>query len=154
MVDEITPAELRARLDDADLRDHGGETSGDADVAAADRETAPSLSVVDIRDPDSYAEGHVAGAVNVPPNRLSTAALDAEWARADEVVVACYVGKSSKRVASLLDSHLDADVASLRGGFEAWRGPTDDGNGSSAAATGSERGSKEGPATDGPEAPF
>jgi len=144
MVDEITPAELRARLD--------GEGSGSGDGADDTGDGAPSLSVVDIRDPATYADGHIAGAVNVPPNRLSTAALDAEWARADEVVVACYVGKSSKQVASVLDRHLDADVASLRGGFDAWSGPTDDGRGSSAAGSG--RAPDEGPATDGPEAPF
>jgi thiosulfate sulfurtransferase len=44
------------------------------------------------------------------------------------VVVACYVGQSSRRVASLLDSHLDASVSSLRGGFDAWDGPTDSGH--------------------------
>ncbi|MFB6090424.1 MAG: rhodanese-like domain-containing protein [Halobellus sp.] len=145
MVDEITPAELRARL---------GADSDDAESQEAGRDDAPSLSVVDIRDPTSYADGHVAGAVNVPPNRLSTTALDAAWARAEEVVVACYVGKSSKRVASALDRRLDADVSSLRGGFEAWSGPTDEGRGSSART---ETHSDEGPAangTEGPEAPF
>ncbi|MFA1610002.1 rhodanese-like domain-containing protein [Halobellus rubicundus] len=143
MVDEITPAALRARLDDVD---GGGDGDSDVDAHADDD---PAVSVVDIRDPASYADGHIAGAVNVPPNRLSTAALDAAWARADEVVVACYVGKSSKRVASVLDRHLDADVSSLRGGFDAWDGPTED----RSSSTGSAAAPDEGP-TDGPEAPF
>jgi thiosulfate sulfurtransferase len=128
MVDEITPAELRAQMTDG----------------PGAPETDPSLSVVDIRDPSSYAAGHIEGAVNVPPARLSTDALDASWADAEEVVVSCYIGKSSKQVADALDRHLDADVTSLRGGFEAWDGPTDDGR---SAADGRD-------ASEGPEAPF
>ncbi|WP_336021654.1 rhodanese-like domain-containing protein [Halobellus salinisoli] len=99
MVQETTPSTLQARL-------------GDDDVA-----------VVDIRDPSSYADGHIDGAVNVPPNRLSPGALDAPWARADEIVVSCYVGKSSKRVAMILGRYLDAEISSLCGGFDAWDGP-------------------------------
>ncbi|RDI71385.1 rhodanese-like domain-containing protein [Halopelagius longus] len=102
MVPETTPDELASKLD-------------------ADGET--DLTVLDIRDPSSYDEGHVAGAENVPAQRLSAETLDREWG--DEVVVACYVGKSSRRVASILDSRLDADVSSLSGGFDAWDGPTE-----------------------------
>ncbi|QCC48666.1 rhodanese-like domain-containing protein [Halobellus limi] len=105
MVTETTPEELKSRLHDGDV------------------------AVVDIRDPSSYAAGHIEGAVNVPPNRLSPAALDAPWAAAEEVVVSCYVGKSSKRVAAVLSERLDADVSSLRGGFDAWDGPVADGHG-------------------------
>ena len=122
MVTETTPEELESRLDDE------------------------GVAVVDIRDPSSYAAGHVDGAVNVPPNRLSPAALDAPWAAAEEVVVSCYVGKSSKRVAMVLSERLEADVSSLRGGFDAWDGPVDDGHGSDG------RGPSEGPSGVGDEA--
>lgn len=110
MIPETTPGELQARLDDE------------------------NVAVVDIRDPSSYADGHIDGAVNVPPNRLTPGALDAPWAQADEIVVSCYVGKSSKRVAMVLGNHLDAEISSLRGGFDAWDGPVADGreNGSTA----------------------
>lgn len=106
MVATTTPAELKAQLDEG---------------------TDADLTVVDIRDPSSYAAGHIEGAVNVQPAQLSTATLDAEWAQAEAVVVSCYVGKSSQRVAALLDQHLEADVSSLRGGFEEWDGPVADG---------------------------
>ncbi|ADQ68205.1 rhodanese-like domain-containing protein [Halogeometricum borinquense] len=103
MVTETDPETLVAKLEDDD-----SETT-----------------VVDIRDPSSYAAGHIEGAVNLPASRLSLSTVDTDWG--DDVVVACYVGQSSRRVASLLDSHLDADVSSLRGGFDAWDGPTDSG---------------------------
>ncbi|WP_144906446.1 rhodanese-like domain-containing protein [Halobellus captivus] len=118
MVSETTPAELRARLDDEDV------------------------AVVDIRDPSSYAAGHIEGAVNVPPQRLSPAALDSPWAEADEIIVSCYVGKSSKRVARILGNHLDAELSSLRGGFEAWSGPVADGHAES-TGTGTATGDNE-----------
>ncbi|WP_049986356.1 rhodanese-like domain-containing protein [Halobellus rufus] len=110
MIPETTPAELQTRLEEDDV------------------------AVVDIRDPSSYADGHIDGAVNVPPNRLSPEALDAPWAQADEIVVSCYVGESSKRVAMVLGEHLDAEISSLRGGFEAWDGPVASGRPESSAA--------------------
>ncbi|SFR35941.1 rhodanese-like domain-containing protein [Halogeometricum limi] len=103
MVMETTPEELETRLD------------------ATDSET----TVVDIRDPSSYAAGHIEGSVNLPASRLSLSTVDGNWS--DDVVVTCYVGQSSRRVASMLDSHLDATVSSLRGGFDAWDGPTESG---------------------------
>ncbi|RDZ54512.1 rhodanese-like domain-containing protein [Haloferax sp. Atlit-4N] len=95
MVAETTPDELRERLAD------------DEDIA-----------VVDIRDPSSYASGHIPDSENLPAATLGPEVFDREWPA--EVVVSCYVGKSSKQVASVLDSNVDADVSSLRGGFDAW----------------------------------
>lgn len=106
MVTETTAEELASKLD-------------------ADEET--DVTVVDIRDSSSYTAAHIAGAENIPAQRLSVSSLNREWG--DEVVVACYVGKSSRRVASLLESQLDADVSSLSGGFDAWDGPTESASG-------------------------
>ncbi|MDS0296228.1 rhodanese-like domain-containing protein [Halogeometricum luteum] len=104
MVTETTPETLVARLEDADA----------------------DTTVVDIRDPSSFAAEHIEGSVNLPTDRLSLANVDPEWG--DDIVVACYIGQSSRRVASMLDSHLDADVTSLRGGFDAWDGPVASGH--------------------------
>lgn len=97
MVRELSPATLQEKLD------------ADADIA-----------LVDIRDPQSFADGHIPGSENRPAQRLDASVFEEEWP--DEVVVSCYVGKSSKRIAQVLDANLDADVASLRGGFDGWEG--------------------------------
>jgi thiosulfate sulfurtransferase len=97
MVEETVPSEVADRLDD------------------------DALALLDIRDPDSFAEGHIPGAENVPANHIDRSVLEREWP--DEVVVSCYLGKSSKRVAADLDRHLDSDVSSLAGGFDEWDGP-------------------------------
>ncbi len=99
MVDEISPAELHGRLDDG------------ADV-----------QVVDIRQPDSFAEGHIPGATNLPIDRFAREVEDHEWG--EEVVVVCPVGESSLQAARLLESYegvdADARVVNLDGGYEAW----------------------------------
>ncbi|SDM05600.1 thiosulfate sulfurtransferase [Halogranum gelatinilyticum] len=97
MVRELSPSELQEKL------------NADADLA-----------VLDIRDPQSYADGHIPGSENRPAQRLDASVFEEEWP--DEVVVSCYVGKSSKRIAGVLDANLAADVASLRGGFDGWEG--------------------------------
>lgn len=99
------------------------------------RETSPdeirerlreeSLAVVDIRDPNAYADGHIPGSENVPAQTIDASVVQRDWP--DEVVVSCYLGKSSKRVAQLLDQHLDSEVSSLRGGFDGWDGPVERG---------------------------
>ena len=95
MVDELSPDEVERRLDD--------------------------LQVVDIRDADAYADGHLPGAENVPLDEVEGAVETRDWD--DEVVVACYIGESSVQAARLSDHYSDADVASMAGGYEAWDGP-------------------------------
>ncbi|ELZ91978.1 putative rhodanese [Haloferax mucosum ATCC BAA-1512] len=102
MVAETTPDELREKLDDDDTDD---------------------IAVVDIRDPSSYASGHIPGSENIPAATLTPDVFDREWP--DEVVISCYVGKSSKRVASIFGENVAADVSSLRGGFDGWNGPVE-----------------------------
>ena len=96
MVDERSPADVAARLDD--------------------------LQVIDVRDPDAYREGHIPGAENVQIDELEEVVEGYDWA--DEVVVACYVGESSVPAARLIDHYSGAavGVASLAGGYEAWNG--------------------------------
>ncbi|SEO46337.1 thiosulfate sulfurtransferase [Halogranum amylolyticum] len=102
MVTELSPTELQERLD-----------------------TDDDVALLDIRDAESFADGHIPGSENRPARRLDASVFDEEWP--DEVVVSCYVGKSSKRVAQVLDANLEADVASLRGGFDGWEGAVDRG---------------------------
>jgi thiosulfate/3-mercaptopyruvate sulfurtransferase len=99
MVDEMEPEELRDRLD-------RGE----------------NVQVVDIRQPGSFAEGHIPGATNVPFDRFAREIDDHEWG--EEVVVVCPMGESSLQAARLLESYEavdeDARVANLQGGYRGW----------------------------------
>lgn len=85
---------------------------------------SPDLTpvVIDVREPDEYAAGHVAGALNVPlgmlPDQLP------EWARTRLIVTYCNMyhrGTSrSERAAALLREHGLA-ARTLDGGYRAWK---------------------------------
>lgn len=97
---EITPEEL------ADLLEDG----------AAPR-------VVDIRNPDAFARGHIPGSENVPAPELTDRVEELDGA--DRVVTVCPHGKASVQAARLVGSYegVDGPVESLDGGLEAWDGP-------------------------------
>ncbi len=81
---------------------------------------AKGAVVVDIRDPQAYASGHINGAVRLDNQNIQDfirgADLDAP------LVVVCYHGNSSQSAAAYLVSQGFSDVYSLDGGFELWRG--------------------------------
>ncbi|UPV99891.1 rhodanese-like domain-containing protein [Halorussus gelatinilyticus] len=80
------------------------------------------VDIIDIRDTDDFREGHIPHAANIPLGDLEDVVDDRDWG--DEVVVACYVGQTSKQAARLIDAYADdATVASMAGGYESWDGP-------------------------------
>lgn len=77
------------------------------------------LVIADIRDPASFAAGHIKGAVLLSNDNLvdfiAQTDIDAP------VVVCCYHGRSSQQAAQFLISQDFTDVYSLDGGFEVWK---------------------------------
>ena len=75
--------------------------------------------VVDIRDPQAYAAGHIKDATHLDNHSLhdfiANADLDAP------LIVACYHGNSSQSAAAYLVGQGFSEVYSLDGGFELWR---------------------------------
>ncbi|KYH27861.1 thiosulfate sulfurtransferase GlpE [Halalkalicoccus paucihalophilus] len=98
MVEELTPEEVREKVEDDEIR------------------------VVDIRPEHEFERGHIPGAINVPMNRLPTEIDEHDWD--GEVVVACPIGKSSVQAAKLIGSYEGVEdagqVASMAGGYDAW----------------------------------
>ncbi len=80
------------------------------------------LTVVDVRSPEEYAEGHVEGAINIPLAELETRV--GGMPLGTEVVPYCnmYHPSSSRgeQAAELL-TKLGFDAKTLLGGFPAWR---------------------------------
>jgi rhodanese-related sulfurtransferase len=99
MVEEVTPDEVKARIDD------------DADT-----------QVVDIRSPAEFERGHIPGAINIPMAELPRRVDEVEWS--DDVVVACPIGQSSIQAARLIGSYEgvddDSSVKSMTGGYDEW----------------------------------
>jgi rhodanese-related sulfurtransferase len=97
MINEISPAELKARLDNGD-----------------------SVVVVDMRQPWEYQSGHIPGAipmfVNEIPARMN------ELPKDSDIVFQCWHGNTSLQASAyLIDNGWSAErVASLSGGIAGW----------------------------------
>lgn len=75
--------------------------------------------IVDIRDANSFANGHIAGALHLTNESLPDFLRDADPDL--PVVVCCYHGISSQQAATFLISQDFTDVYSLDGGFTQWQ---------------------------------
>lgn len=98
------------------------------DVATArTRLDAEGSVFVDIRDPGSYAAGHIPGALNLGDHNVQDFLATAD--RGTPLVVYCYHGISSLGATSFFIQQGFEDVASMSGGFSAWPAshPTDRG---------------------------
>jgi len=75
--------------------------------------------VVDIRDPASFRDGHIPGAIHLTNESLADFMREADFDA--PVVVCCYHGHSSQQAAQFLISQDFTDVYSLDGGFTQWQ---------------------------------
>lgn len=88
--------------------------------------------VVDVREPEEFADGHIPGAVNIPLGRLEAElhthpevvqrASEALALREHPVVLYCLSGGRSARGAAALRRLGFAQPVSLAGGILAWTG--------------------------------
>lgn len=74
---------------------------------------------VDIRDPGSYSQAHIPGALHLTDGNVQEFLQNTDKNR--EIVVYCYHGNSSMGATGFLMDNGFANVASMAGGFEAWR---------------------------------
>tara|TARA_B100001094_G_scaffold332168_1_gene403127 strand:+ start:1507 stop:1827 length:321 start_codon:yes stop_codon:yes gene_type:complete len=78
----------------------------------------PNMHILDVRDHNSFYHGHIDNAFNLSNDTLEDFVNRAEFE--DPVVVVCYHGIMSQKVAQyLLELGFD-DTYSLDGGYQAW----------------------------------
>lgn len=75
--------------------------------------------VVDIRDPQSFAAGHISASQHLDNHSLHGFISQADLDK--PLIVACYHGNSSQSAAAYLAGQGFSEVYSLDGGFELWR---------------------------------
>ena len=80
---------------------------------------APLL--LDVRHTDEYADGHIAGALNIPVEQLSSRAGALGVPRDREIVVYCVSGRRASRAQETLQSLGYNHVRLLDGSLNAWR---------------------------------
>lgn len=87
------------------------------DVATAREMWRAGDLVIDVRSPQEYALGHVAGAVNVPIERLVTIVGDLA---PGQIVTTCTYGRRARRAADLLAA-AGRTAFAITGGTKAWQ---------------------------------
>jgi rhodanese-related sulfurtransferase len=78
-------------------------------------------AVVDVRNKEAFAEGHVGGARHLGPDQLANAAETLKKHKEKPVVLYCETGASASRVMRQLHASGFTKVFNLRGGLAAWR---------------------------------
>lgn len=83
--------------------------------------------VIDVREPDEFAQGSIAHAINLPLARIDrdgVAALDQAGIAHDhgELLLICRSGARSGKACACLQSVLGARAINLHGGLVAWVG--------------------------------
>jgi glyoxylase-like metal-dependent hydrolase (beta-lactamase superfamily II)/rhodanese-related sulfurtransferase len=90
------------------------------EVGVQDLESRPlEASLLDVREPEEYAHGHVPGAVNLAQADLATRL--SEVPRECPVYLICQGGFRSLRAAQFLRQRGFENVVNVKGGTEAWR---------------------------------
>lgn len=74
---------------------------------------------VDIRDPNSYTQAHIPGAIHLHDGNVQEFVQNTD--KGKEIVVYCYHGNSSLSATAFLLENGFKNVASMAGGFEGWR---------------------------------
>lgn len=77
---------------------------------------APEVAIVDVREADEFAAGHVPGAVNLP---MSTLGSHLDELPDGDFVVICQIGGRSARVVEALESR-GYEAANVDGGTGEW----------------------------------
>lgn len=76
------------------------------------------IVVVDVREPDEFAAGHLAGAVNLPLSRFDPTAVPHPTGKT--VVVMCRSGNRSGRAMAMLAGAGRGDVVDYSGSMNDW----------------------------------
>ncbi len=74
--------------------------------------------VADVRDEESYQQGHIDGAIHLTMTALQEFCDQNE--KSNPILLYCYHGISSQSVAQHLADQGFTEIYSLIGGFEAW----------------------------------
>ena len=90
------------------------------DAATLDRvRQQPEVVVIDVREPDEYAEAHIPGTTLIPLGQVPERV--AEIPRDKTLILTCRTGNRSGQAATWLRSQGYEDVHNLEGGILAWQ---------------------------------
>lgn len=86
---------------------------------AAQIDSPTPITLLDVRTPEEFAEGHIPGARNVPVSELPQRLDELDPKR--NVAVYCEVGGRASRAVDLLEANGFGQVLQIEGSMRAWR---------------------------------
>jgi len=98
--------------------------AGIREITTAEAEAemaAPGTIVLDVREPDEYEQGALAGAVHLPRGNLESSIEGRIPDKSAHVLVMCAGGARSAFAADTMQQLGYTDVASIMGGFNRWK---------------------------------
>jgi thiosulfate sulfurtransferase len=78
-----------------------------------------AVTLLDIRDPQSFAQGHIDDAIHIEQINVET--FVDEEPKEKPLVICCYHGNSSQSAAAYFAEKGFTEVYSLDGGYAGWR---------------------------------
>lgn len=103
-------------IEEIDLATLGDDV--DVETVAAVRQN-PAVFLLDVREPDEYAAGHIPSITLIPSGEVADRL--AELPRDKEIIVTCRTGNRSAQVASMLRDQGFTNVHNMTGGIVAWQ---------------------------------
>ena len=79
------------------------------------------VMIVDVREPNEFAAGHIKGGVNIPYEQAKTRILK-ELSPKDRIVFVCHGGPMGHELGTILAQNNFPDVSNLIGGMKKWKG--------------------------------
>jgi rhodanese-related sulfurtransferase len=80
------------------------------------------LTIVDVREPELFAAGHIPGAINIPYDDAKPRVVK-ELSPQDRIVFVCHGGPMGDELGTLLAGRGYDSVYNLKGGMKKWNGP-------------------------------
>jgi len=77
--------------------------------------------LLDVREPDEFAKGHLLGAKNIPLGQLESRVGELDKHKAKPVIVHCETGNRSASGLATLRAKGFARAVNLAGGYAAWK---------------------------------
>jgi|TARA_R110000803_G_scaffold21298_2_gene53777 rhodanese-related sulfurtransferase len=80
-----------------------------------------TVTVIDVREANEFATGHIETAINIPTSNFDIPALiDLTDENDTDLVFVCAVGQRSFGAANAVLPHVDCKVINLKGGIQSW----------------------------------
>ena len=76
--------------------------------------------ILDVRNADEFAAGHIQGAKNIPVAELAARIKEIEKSKAKPILVHCQKGMRAKSACAILRGQEFTKIHNLQGGLESW----------------------------------